>query len=48
MEDLHKNNIKLVLDICINHTGTENRWFNKNGMFFDKSEGAYNNKNAKE
>ena len=48
MDELHKNNMKLMLDVSINHTGTANRWFNKEGIFFDKSEGAYNNKNSKE
>ena len=48
MEELHKNNMKLMLDVSINHTGTANRWFNKEGIFFDKSEGAYNNKDSKE
>lgn len=47
-KELHKNNMKLVLDVSINHTGTANKWFNKEGIFFDKSIGAYNNKNAEE
>lgn len=45
---LHDNGMKLILDISVNHTGTANRWFNKNGEFFPKSEGAYNNPNCKE
>lgn len=45
---LHKNNMKLILDVSINHTGTANKWFNKEGIFFDKSLGAYNNKTSKE
>lgn len=44
----HENEMKLVLDISVNHTGTAHRWFNKEGVFFDKSVGAYNNKNAME
>ena len=44
----HDNNMKIILDISVNHTGTSHRWFNKEGNFFDKSIGAYNNKNAKE
>ena len=40
--------MKLILDTSINHTGTANKWFNKEGIFFDKSIGAYNNKDAKE
>lgn len=48
MNELHKNNIRLVLDTSINHTGIANKWFNKDGIFFDKSIGAYNNKDSKE
>lgn len=45
---LHENDMKLILDVSINHTGTASKWFNKDGLFFDKSVGAYNNKNVKE
>ncbi len=45
---LHENDMKLILDISINHTGTAHRWFNRDGLFFDKSEGAYNNPDSKE
>ncbi len=45
---LHENGMKLILDISINHTGANHRWFNRDGMFFDKSTGAYNNPDAKE
>lgn len=44
----HENNIKVIIDVSINHTGTANKWFNKEGIFFDKSIGAYNNIDAKE
>lgn len=40
---LHENGMKLILDISINHTGTAHRWFNRDALFFPKSEGAYNN-----
>ena len=40
---LHENDMKLILDISINHTGSEHYWFNKEGAFFDKSQGAYHN-----
>lgn len=40
--------MKIILDISINHTGTANKWFNKEGLFFDKTIGAYNNKDSKE
>ena len=46
--ELHKNDMKLILDVSINHTGTANKWFNKEGTFFDKNIGAYNNKDSKE
>ncbi len=45
---LHENDMRVILDISINHTGTANRWFNKDGLFFDKSEGAYNNPDSEE
>lgn len=45
---LHENDMKLILDISINHTGTAHRWFNRDGLFFDKSEGAYNNVDSEE
>ena len=46
--ELHKNEMKLVLDISINHTGTDHKWFNKDGEWFEKSVGAYNNPNSEE
>ncbi|WP_026507729.1 alpha-amylase family glycosyl hydrolase [Butyrivibrio sp. MC2013] len=45
---LHDEGMKLVLDISINHTGTANKWFNKECLLFDRSEGAYNNPDAAE
>lgn len=45
---LHENDMKLILDISINHTGTAHKWFNKDGLYFDKSQGAYNNPDSKE
>ena len=45
---VHESGMRLILDISINHTGTAHRWFNKDGIFFDKSEGAYNNPDAAE
>ncbi len=47
-EALHEQGMKLVLDISINHTGTTHKWFNKDGVFYPKSVGAYNNKQARE
>ena len=45
---LHENGMKLILDISINHTGSAHKWFNKDGLFFDKSVGAYNNPDSLE
>lgn len=45
---LHENGMKLILDISINHTGAAHRWFNRDGLYFDKSVGAYNNPDAPE
>lgn len=45
---LHENGMKLVLDISINHTGTDHKWFNRDGEWFDKSVGAYNNPDSEE
>lgn len=45
---LHENGMKLVLDISINHTGTAHRWFNRDGLYFDLSEGAYHNPASRE
>lgn len=47
-EEMHKNNMKLMLDISINHTSSSSKWFNIDGEFYDKSIGAYNNRNSKE
>ena len=43
---LHENGMKLILDISINHTGIDHKWFNKDGIWFDKTVGAYNNPEA--
>lgn len=45
---LHENDMKLILDISINHTGADHKWFNKNGLYFDKSQGAYSNPDSEE
>ena len=45
---LHENGMKLILDISINHTGANHRWFNRDGMFFPTSEGAYHDPDSKE
>lgn len=47
-EALHANGMKLILDISINHTGTAHRWFNRDGLFFPKEEGAYRNPDSEE
>lgn len=48
VDELHKNGMKIILDISINHTGTAHKWFNKDGEFYDKKYGAYNNPESKE
>ena len=45
---LHENGMKLILDISINHTGIAHKWFNRDGIWFDKSIGAYNNPDSLE
>ena len=47
-EKLHENGMKLILDISINHTGMAHKWFNRDGIYFDKSVGAYNNPDSRE
>lgn len=45
---LHDHGMKLILDISINHTGTAHKWFNRDALFFDKSQGAYHNPGSAE
>lgn len=45
---LHENGMKLILDISINHTGIAHKWFNRDGIWFDRCEGAYNNPDSLE
>lgn len=45
---LHENGMKIVLDISINHTGIDHKWFNRDCAWFDKSTGAYNNPDSAE
>ncbi|MBQ7124517.1 MAG: alpha amylase N-terminal ig-like domain-containing protein [Oscillospiraceae bacterium] len=45
---LHENGIRFILDISINHTGIDHKWFNRDGAWFDKSVGAYNNPDSVE
>lgn len=40
---LHENGIRLILDISINHTGTDHIWFNRDGTYFPENMGAYHN-----
>lgn len=46
--ELHANGMKLILDISINHTGTDHRWFNRDSRFFDEREGAFHNPDSVE
>ncbi len=45
---LHENGMRLIVDISINHTGANHRWFNRDGMFFPVSEGAFHDPDAPE
>ena len=45
---LHENGMRLILDISINHTGMAHKWFNRDGLFFDRGTGAYNNPDSEE
>ena len=45
---LHENGMKLILDISINHTGIDHKWFNRDCAWFDRSQGAYNNPQSQE
>lgn len=47
-QTLHENDMKVILDISINHTGIAHKWFNRDGIYYDKSIGAYNNPDAQE
>ncbi len=45
---LHANGMKLLLDISINHTGSDHKWFNRDGIWFEKGVGAYHNPDSLE
>lgn len=47
VEALHENDMKIIVDVSINHTGTANKWFNRDG-FYPETAGAYNNPGAEE
>ena len=47
-QKLHKNDMKVMLDVSVNHTGTAHKWFNKEANFFPEDVGAYNNPEAEE
>ncbi len=40
---LHENGMRLILDISINHTGVDHKWFNKDCEWFPAEQGAYHN-----
>ena len=41
--EVHKRGMRVILDISINHTSSQAKWFNKDGDFYPKEVGAYNN-----
>lgn len=44
--ELHKRNMHIILDISINHTSSEHRWFNRDGSFYGTEEGAWHNQQS--
>ena len=42
MKECHGRDIKVILDISINHVGSSHRWFNREGIY-GKGVGAYQN-----
>lgn len=48
MDELHVREMKLVLDVSIDHTSSDAKWFNKDLVFYPQSVGAYHNPNSKE
>ncbi len=47
-EAAHRMGIRVILDISINHTGAQHMWFNRDGVFFPRTSGAYNNPDSPE
>jgi len=47
-KELHENGMRLIVDISINHTGTDHRWFNRDCLWFPQSVGAYHNPDSPE
>lgn len=45
-KEMHKRNMRLMMDISINHTSSEAMWFNKSNQFFPQELGAYQNINS--
>lgn len=48
VNELHDNNFHIIVDVSINHTGRESKWFNKDLTFYPKELGSYFNKDSKE
>lgn len=46
IREMHKRDMKLMMDISINHTSSASKWFNKNSEYYDSSEGAYQNEKS--
>ena len=45
---LHENGMRLILDISINHTGADHKWFNRDCAWFPARQGAYHNPDSPE
>ena len=48
MQAVHDRDMHLVLDVSIDHTSSDAKWFNRDCIFYPKSVGAYHNPEAKE
>ncbi|NLW52855.1 MAG: glycoside hydrolase family 13 protein [Tissierellia bacterium] len=47
-KELKKRDMRLMLDISVNHTSSASKWFNKDLEFYDANVGAFHNKDSKE
>lgn len=47
-DELNKRDMKLILDISVNHISSDSEMFNKEAKYFPENVGAYNNPDSKE
>ena len=48
MDEVHRRDMKLVLDVSIDHTSSDAKWFNRDAVYYPDSVGACNNPNVPE